>query len=446
MLLGGIGKLCFVVAAIANVCSADSFSRDLGIANPLPSKLYPKARCLDGTQGRYYFRRGSGDGLTKFYLHQEGGGFCGSLDDCLDRSKGNLGSTSPWVSDAWGPTYNLSAQQSYFSLDRRVNPLLHNWNHVWMVYCDGAYFAGENATATFVDGTRLYFAGKHILDATLHHLSSAHDLFGATDVILGGCSAGAIATFNHLDYVANQLKVALAPQARVTGFPDSGFYLDLDYFEQMKVFPFRQQNISSVLSQECLQKYRSAPQKCLIAERNAVFVKTPLFAWQSKFDGDQLSTSFKDSCNNNPVCAMKFSQRLVSSVKHTLIATSTGHGFFVDGCNRHCGGIYDGYGDVNTIAYKNVTPLVALSQWYAEAPAEYLLLDQPAPTFPCHECCPPTTTTTTTGPTTTTFLATSTTTTTVATTKRTHTTTTTATTIADVTTSGVDARRSERFV
>mmetsp|Transcript_58823 Transcript_58823/g.93031 ORF Transcript_58823/g.93031 Transcript_58823/m.93031 type:complete len:402 (+) Transcript_58823:80-1285(+) len=370
----------------AQVDTNDS-AGDLALANILSSDRYPKAKCLDGSQGRYYFRKGRGQGLTKFYLHQQGGGFCTSFEDCLARSKTNLGSTLAHVPDAWGPTHNLSEDQSYFSINPRINPLLYNWNHIFMVYCDGAYFAGDNSSDTIVQGEQLYFAGRHILDATLHHLLSEHDLFGATDVMLGGCSAGAIATFAHVDYVARALRGGLAPQARVTGFPDSGFYVDLPYFEKFKVFPFVYQNVSATLSDECLQEYRNAPWKCLIAERNAAYLQTPLFAWQSKYDGDQLRNSFENHCTKSS-CATPFANRLVKSMRWSLFRDrNRRHGAFVDGCWRHCQSVFDD-GNISAIAIGQLTPLTALSQWYTGSHRDSWFLEQPAPNFPCASCCP----------------------------------------------------------
>ena len=181
---------------------------DLAVSHELGA--YPEARCLDGSVARYYVRMGRS--RTQFYIHQEGGGFCTSLSDCAARSRTNLGSTSPDVSDPWQAHLNLTAQQPVFSMSATLNPLLHNWTHVYLVYCDGAYFAGNNRSrVTAPDGTRLHFAGKAILDAALHELSEKHGLRDATDVVVGGCSAGGIATYAHLDYVAARLRAGLAP-------------------------------------------------------------------------------------------------------------------------------------------------------------------------------------------------------------------------------------------
>ena len=43
--------------------------------------------------GLYYFSPGSGDGINKFFIFHQGGGWCASDTSCLERSKGTLGST-----------------------------------------------------------------------------------------------------------------------------------------------------------------------------------------------------------------------------------------------------------------------------------------------------------------------------------------------------------------
>jgi hypothetical protein len=38
----------------------------------------------------------------------------------------------------------------YFSSDPKVNALMWNWNKIFLIYCDGASFAGDNATVAVV--------------------------------------------------------------------------------------------------------------------------------------------------------------------------------------------------------------------------------------------------------------------------------------------------------
>ena len=111
------------------------------------------ARCLDGTPPIYYIRKGSGDGANKWYIHHQGGGWCESWDDCLGRSMGSLGS-----SKADGPTNNMGG--GYFSSLPSENPMMYNWNAVFLRYCDGGSFSGNNETVATYKNTSLYFRGK----------------------------------------------------------------------------------------------------------------------------------------------------------------------------------------------------------------------------------------------------------------------------------------------
>jgi hypothetical protein len=379
-----------------------------------PRVLHPP-----GSQGRYYFRPGKQ--ANKFYLHQEGGGFCTDLADCVKRSKTALGSTLPTASDPWQPTLNLSANEPVFSTSASANPLLGDWNHVFMVYCDGAYFSGDNSSRTVVGGTELFFRGRRILDAVMRDLGRLHGLGAATDVVVGGCSAGGIATYAHLDYMSDALTGrggglnvsldgvsqeaagGLAPGARVVGFADSGFYADVPFFTSQKKKAFAFQAIGGMpggsadggtLSARCLSDNAAAPHKCLVAEVNARYIRAPLFAWQSRFDADQLASSLDPPCVAAS-CAEPYAKHLVDAIERGLFgggAQQPVHGAFVDGCHRHCDGLPDG-GNVMAINATGVTWLQALAQWYegtaapGETSAKWLTLQQAAAHYPCASCC-----------------------------------------------------------
>lgn len=77
------------------------------------------AACLDGTAPLYYHQPGTGDGVDKWYIHHEGGGWCYNLADCAGRAKGALGSTDPAKSKD-GKTSNLGG--GYMSSDPKVSP------------------------------------------------------------------------------------------------------------------------------------------------------------------------------------------------------------------------------------------------------------------------------------------------------------------------------------
>ena len=104
---------------------------------------------------------------------------------------------------------------------------MHNWNMVYMKYCDGGSFSGSNASATAMpDGTRLHFRGKHILEAGISDLLRARGLARATDVVVSGCSAGGLAAFLHCERFAERVRAEGNAAAKVVCMPDSGLFRD----------------------------------------------------------------------------------------------------------------------------------------------------------------------------------------------------------------------------
>jgi len=81
---------------------------------------------------------GFGDGTRKWHVHFEGGGWCYTLDSCLKRSKTALGSSKQYLS-----CLNLNKRGFYFSTNPKQNPILYNFNTVYVRYCDGGSYAGN---------------------------------------------------------------------------------------------------------------------------------------------------------------------------------------------------------------------------------------------------------------------------------------------------------------
>lgn len=374
-------------------------------AHAFTLKSYPLATCLDGSPARYYLRQGDS---AKIFIFFEGGGFCGSLDDCYQRSSTYYGSTASDMSE-------MALDRPYFSLDSMANPLLAPFTAVYVRYCDGGYYSGERHTPVQTKGKLLHFNGRWVTEALFADLATRHGLHQATDVVFGGCSAGAIHLFAHLD----QLAAKLSSHTRVAAFADSGFYLDRPLFTPLKAFVVAEggHNASSMLCAQCLRANVNSTEKCLVAEVNAFYLHTPLFAWQSRYDVDQRSCEMDAVCASSPSCVEGYGTDLTDALilalgstdgasrggaraplgtgrgytpARSLISTTKSvarsrpsrvrHGFFLDGCNRHCD---DGASNAS-MQVASSTPLQALAQWYGRSQRTRWV--QPG-NFPCASCC-----------------------------------------------------------
>ncbi len=171
------------------------------------------AVALDGTPGMYYFKNATSTASRlKFHVYLEGGGWCTSTASCAKRALTVLGSSSSKFHDK---TLSLPSGcrcdgGGYFSSSPIRNPLMHDWNQVFVNYLDGGSFSGnqskpdQNSTGS----SKIYYRGRRILDAVLDSLLTTQGMDGATDVVLSGCSAGGQAIFLQADYVASRLPPA----------------------------------------------------------------------------------------------------------------------------------------------------------------------------------------------------------------------------------------------
>ena len=78
---------------------------------------------------------GTGDGADKWIIEFEGGGWCYNETDCVERSKGRLGSSKSWPKTA--------SYEGLLSANKEINPDFYDWNLAFLNYCDGASFAGN---------------------------------------------------------------------------------------------------------------------------------------------------------------------------------------------------------------------------------------------------------------------------------------------------------------
>lgn len=355
------------------------------------------AVCLDGSPMAYYHRKGVGSGANKWYIHHEGGGWCESLADCLVRSKVYLGSTV-------NATASRPLAGGYFDPSPNVNPMMYNWNVVFLLYCDGGSFSGNNQTVATVGGFPLHFRGKRNREAVYASLLAAKGLGAATDVVVSGCSAGGLATFLHTDQWCDALATD-APAAKCVGMPDSGFFLDYqapgtpgaglgstkagNYHAGLR-WVFETMNTTAGLNADCVNaKGTGGPATddpaylCQFAEHTAPFTHTPLFPLQSEYDHWQALNVLP--VFNKPGVQI-LGDNITKRIKADLLGPHPRNGVFLDSCMHHCG-------SWDQIRIDGELVSTAFAKWYAglDAPAaakpkRAWVAGKP---FGCKGCCTP---------------------------------------------------------
>eukprot|EP00040_Diaphanoeca_grandis_P032659 m.198465 g.198465 ORF g.198465 m.198465 type:complete len:410 (-) comp32695_c3_seq1:82-1311(-) len=341
------------------------------------------AACLDGSAPLYYHRPGTGSGINKWYIHHEGGGWCYDLGSCEGRAHTALGSTTPSVSKD-GNTSNLGG--GYFDTDPTVNPQMYNWNAVFLRYCDGGSFSGNNLTSTptaSLPEKQMWFRGKHILKAMQTDLLTNRGLATSTDVVISGCSAGGLATFLHVDNWADLLTTA-APKAKVRGMPDSGFFLDTEHqpmYHSNMQWVFNYMNSTSGVNDACIAANVGMEWKCIFAEHTSPHIKTPIFPLQGEYDSWQMCCDLGAETKDNVTVPLinSWGANLTALVHANLLSSGVAHGIFLDSCLHHCGA----WGQ---ILIDGMVQGPAFQKWYETGTDGVHIQGK---TYPCPNCCKP---------------------------------------------------------
>lgn len=319
------------------------------------------AKCLDGTPGAYYISEGSGVNRTKFLIYFEGGGWCGdsnnstTIENCYQRSLTDLGSSKNYAQKAdlgsWGL---LSGNPS-------VNALYYDWTRVYLKYCDGTGHQGTRSAPVSYKGSDLYFRGANITVAQLADVHEALGLFDlGAEIVVSGCSAGGLAAYTWANYVYSNAK------GRVVTAPDSGLFLDSvnvntkDYSYRngfINFMKFSNEEVDPPIP-ECVMDFPNEKWKCLFAQYQFPYIKTPLFPVEPLYDSWSVPNILGISClNGESLSACTAEQRAAlesyrantTSILKAMVASGTRNGAWAPSCANHC---YMHYGPWNSPSYR----------------------------------------------------------------------------------------------
>jgi hypothetical protein len=341
------------------------------------------AVCLDGSPGGYYLRAGSAD---SWLIEMEGGGWCYTAELCLQRAATAIGSSKNWPSTGC-PSMD-GGSKGMLSNNCSVSQYC-GWTAAHVNYCDGGSFAGHVDQPVSVDGTKLYFRGRDILDATIDALLES-GLSRAKEVIFKGCSAGGLAVLLHLDYFASRVKQS-NPAIRVVGMPDAGFFLDhatagggpsVYTPEIQSAVALHQPLQQGSVNDACLAAHTPTGDawKCFMAEATLPHIATPFFMTQDLFDTWQLANILllpcqpwvAGSCNATALGWMD-SYRGDMLVALAPLLSSTTNGGYLSGCIQHCHQNSDGCWLRSQVANQSLAD--SFASWYAGGGLKRLVVD-----------------------------------------------------------------------
>lgn len=342
----------------------------------LDSAVADGAVCLDGSAPGYHIQTKDPQRWT---MHLQGGGWCTSVQDCFGRSNGALGSSKSYKTDMDGilSGYDGGAH-GIFSSDPAVNPDFHNHTKAYIRYCDGASFAGNlDAPVTAPGkGRNIHFRGRRVLDAVLDSLIAA-GLGKAKLFVVNGCSAGGLAVYLHLDYIASRL-----PGVRVVGVPECGLFMDETHWDGKPGYTpsyqhvAQMQNVSNGVNAACTAAAAKGEEwKCFMAQYTLPHIKTPHYIVNSFYDAWQWgavlgmpATCHGAGCAGKmpPACPAAAHSALEQIRSNMISNQSQGSNAqssaFLYACNTHCGQFShdDRWG---TLAVKEKSLRVSFTEW-----------------------------------------------------------------------------------
>lgn len=300
----------------------------------------PNAVCLDGSPAAFYLGVPEKPS-SKWLIWGEGKAWCLSESECVARAKATDGRggwhSSGWPSESgclpptlpWGDApcdpggTPGQAWGCQLSNDCAKNPAFCDFNMVHLKTCDGGSWSGNR---TSLSPSGLHYKGKTIVDATIRALRQSTAIETATEIVIGGGSAGALGVYLQADYWLKQLNPK--NDKKVAAVADCGFFQDWrnNSYHQGFAWMHSVEGMQSAVDPTCAAAHPRASNLCLMAEHIAPFIKTPLFALQAKFDSWQQGNICGSKCVGKTPLAVKefqaFGDALVTKLQHTVLAKS----------------------------------------------------------------------------------------------------------------------------
>ncbi|WCJ20550.1 Pectinacetylesterase family protein [Euphorbia peplus] len=349
------------------------------------------AVCLDGSPPAYFMQKGAPD---KWLLIVEGGGWCESVETCVERRDTSRGSSK---------FFNKTAGFSGFLGGKKEsNPDFWDFTRVKIKYCDGGSFTGD---VEQVDPkTKLHFRGQRIWDAIMLDLMEKQGMKNAKHALLGGCSAGGLAAILHCD----EFRSMFPKETNVKCAPDAGFFIEGTDISRNNSIREVYTNVATLhgsmktLPKPCTSKMK--PELCIFAQNVAQTMETPLFLINSPYDtwqvGHILAPHHVDTDNYWKDCRLNiskctpmqmaklqaFRQQFLNAVEQS-VAKNPKNGYFIDSCFTHCQtSTATNWIGPKALKLNNTDMGKAVGDWFFDRlPKPFRVIDDP---YPSKTICP----------------------------------------------------------
>ena len=305
------------------------------------------AKCLDGTNYKFYYTPGSGSGIKKFMFFWVGGAFCGidgydTLESCYIRSKTEVGSSKTWGDN--NTLIMINNDLGYFSSNQSVNPLFFNWNKIMINYCDGSNHQGYSEEPYQFKGNNIWFRGYNNTFSTFEYIRINYGLFDASEIIVSGASAGGQVTYIWSSYLQDYFPEKI----KFMAIADAGLFLDVyNNISHCNLYRYLNQKIANLTNSNQLDlfrkcEYQSEIWKCLLPEYILSSIDIPMFIINSQIDIQAMLTQFGMPCVNTPNnCTINEKAQIeafrITFLNHinSLINSKKNWGFWLRTCFNH---------------------------------------------------------------------------------------------------------------
>ncbi len=346
------------------------------------------AKCLDGTNFKFYYTKGVGEGANKFMINWQAASFIGAegieiVESAYQKSFTVYGSSKDIGAN--GTSFNWTIPVGYFSNSEYYNPAYWNYNKFLILYCDGSLHHGYLEEPILHNKTNLYFRGSQNTLSVLEYAKKNLGLLNASEVILTGTSGGGLAALYWTTYLQNYY---FKPDVKLFAFLDAGLFIDTyNEFAGCNLFRYYIQKLANLTNMTNSEVFKNCDfkkennsdefWKCLMPQYMYHSINIPVFIMNDQNDYSQLTSLNSLSCiaEGGAYSCNKTEKKIIARIReyfldviYDIIHEKPQWGIWARTCFEHTlAGTWAWYGNYTAFNAEMLTSRnlrEALAHWY----------------------------------------------------------------------------------